>query len=57
MEELKKFCCAEVERAQQLQIDELSRQEEASRSTVNQFTVHIQELQDKVNSERSQGFP
>ena len=46
MEEMKKICCAEAERSQQLRIDELSRQDTESQSTVFQFTVHIQELQE-----------
>ena len=50
MKELKKFCCAEAERAKQLRIDEFCIQEKKSQSTVNHFTVQIQELQDKVNS-------
>ena len=33
-----------------MRIDELSRQEKESHSTVNQLTVQIQELQDKVDS-------
>ena len=33
-----------------MRIDELSTQEEESKSTVNQLVVQIQELQDKVNS-------
>ena len=41
MEELKKFCCTEAERAQQLRVDELSRQEGESQSAVHQ------EVQDK----------
>ena len=45
---LKKFCCTEAERAQQLRIDELV--DKKSQSTRNQLTVQIQELQDKVNS-------
>ena len=49
IEELKKFSCTETKRAQQLRIDELSWQEKESRSTVNQLTVQIQELQDKTN--------
>ena len=49
-EELKKFCCTETERAQQLRTDELSRQERESQPAVNLLAVHIQELQDKVNS-------
>ena len=50
MQDLKKLCCTEAERAQQLRIDELSRQEKESQSAVNQLTVQIQEFQDKVNS-------
>ena len=50
MEELKKFCRAEAERAKQLRIDQLCIQDKESQSTVNHFTVEIQELQDKVNS-------
>ena len=37
-------------RARQLRIDELSTQEEESKSTVNQLILHIQALPDKVNS-------
>ena len=44
------FCCTEAKRAQQLRIDELSRQEKESQSTVNQVMVQIQEVQGKVNS-------
>ena len=48
---LKKICRTEVERIQQLRMDEFYRQESrVSQSSVNQFTVQIQELQDKVNS-------
>ena len=50
MEDLKTLCCTEVERAQQLTIDELSLQEKECQSTVHQLTVQIRELQDKVNS-------
>ena len=49
-EELKKMCCTEAEKAKQLRRDELSIQERESKSTVNQPTVGIQELQEKVNS-------
>ena len=47
LEELKKLCCTEAERAK---IDEHSIQEKESQSTVNQLTVQIQELQDKVRT-------
>ena len=50
IEELKKLCCTEAERAKQVTIVELSVQEKQSQSTVNQLMVQIQELQDKVNS-------
>ena len=51
MEELKKICCTEAERTQRLRMDELSRQAlQESKSTVDQFTVQIQDVQDKVNS-------
>ena len=44
IEELKKFCCTEAGRANQLRIDELSTREKVSK------LVQIQELQGKVNS-------
>ena len=49
IEEKKKLCCTEEERAKQLRIDELSRQEKESQSAMNQQTVQIQKVQDKVN--------
>ena len=45
-----KNCCTEADRARQLRSDELSTQTEEKNSTVNQLTVQIQELQDKVSS-------
>ena len=45
IQEWKKMRCAEAGRAKQLRNDELSIQEEESKSTVNQFVVQIQELQ------------
>ena len=50
IEELRRICCTEAERARQLRSYELSTQKEESKSTVNQLVVHAQELQDKVNS-------
>ena len=44
------MCCTEGERAKQLRTDELSIQEKESQSTVNQLTVQVQELLDKVSS-------
>ena len=48
IEELKKLCCTEAEKAKQLRGDELAVQEQERKSTVNQFMVQIQELQHKV---------
>ena len=56
MKELKRFYCTRDERAQQLRLDELSRQRQ-SQSPVNQLTVQIQELHDMVSFfERFQGI-
>ena len=48
--ELRRICCTEAERAGHLRIDELSKQKEVSKSTVNQLMVQIQKLQDKMNA-------
>ena len=50
IEELKKMCCTDADRAKQLGIDEIATQEEESKSTVSQLMVQIQEVQGKVNS-------
>ena len=50
IEELRRTCCEEAERARQLNADELSLHQRGNPSTVNQFLAHIQDLQDKVNS-------
>ena len=50
MLKFQRICCAEAERARQLRIDELSMQQKENPSSVNQLTVQIQELQDKVNA-------
>ena len=50
IEELRRICCAEADRARRLKYDELSTQQKENPSTVNQLMVQIQELQDKVNS-------
>ena len=47
---MRKICCTEAERPQQVRVNELSRQERESQSTVNQLTVQIQGPQHKVNS-------
>ena len=44
------MCWTEAEKSKQLRIDELSNQEKESKSTVNQFMVQSQELQDNANS-------
>ena len=49
IEELRRICCEEAERARQLKIDELSIQQREYPSTVNQLLVQIQDVQDKVN--------
>ena len=50
MKELKEICCSEAERVQASRTDEFSRDElRRSQSTVNQRTVRIQELQDRIN--------
>ena len=50
IEELQRIFCVDTERARHLRCDEPSTQKEENNSTVNQFMVQIQELQDKVNS-------
>ena len=45
VEELQRVWCAEAERARHLRSDEFSTQEEST-SSVNQFIVQIQEMQD-----------
>ena len=54
LEELKMICYTEVERTQRLRVDEPDK----NSKKVNQFTVQIQEPQDKVNSlNDSRDFP
>ena len=50
IEELRKMCCAEAERARQLRSDEFSTQKDESKSTVVQLMLQIQELQEQVSS-------
>ena len=49
IDESRSICCAEADRARQ-SYDELSTQQEENPFTANQLMVHIQELQDTVNS-------
>ena len=50
IEELRRICCAEADRARQLKMDELSLQQKENPSTVSQLVAQIQEFPDKVNS-------
>ena len=50
IEELRRICCAEADRARQLKYDELSMRQKENLSTLNQLMAQIQELQDKVKS-------
>ena len=47
IEELRRICRAEADRARQLKLDELSMQQRENPSTVNQLLAQIQDLQDK----------
>ena len=50
IEELRRICCEETDRARQLRIDELSMQEERNPTTVSQLLTQIQDSQNEVNS-------
>ena len=50
IEELRRICCAEADRARQLKYDELSMQQKENLSTLILLKAQIQELQNKVNS-------
>ena len=49
LEELRRICCVEADRARQLKLDEPSVRQKENPFTVNQLMAQIQELQDKVN--------
>ena len=49
IEEYRRVCCEETDRARQKKIDELSMQQERTPSTVSQPLTQIQDLQNKVN--------
>ena len=49
IEELRRICCEETNRARQARIDELSTYQERNPTTVRQLLTQIQELQNKVN--------
>ena len=50
IEELRRICCEETDRARQARIDELSVHQERNPATVSQLLTQIRELQNKVNS-------
>ena len=50
IQELRRICCEETNRARQLRLDELSVQQERNPSTVSQLLTQIQDLQNKVDS-------
>ena len=50
IEELRRICREETERARQLRTDELDAQKKEELSTVNQLLSQIRTLQDKVNA-------
>ena len=49
IEEFRRICCEETDRARQARIDELSMQQERNSTTVSQLMTQIRELQNKVN--------
>ena len=50
IQELRRICCEETDRARQLRIDELSMQQERNPTIASQLLTQIQELKDNVNS-------
>ena len=50
MEELRRICCEQADRARQARIDELSMHQERYPTTVSQLLTQIQDVQNKVNS-------
>ena len=50
IEELRRICCEEADRARQAIIDELCMHQERNPTTGSQLLTQIQELQNKVNS-------
>ena len=50
IEELRRICCEEANRARQTRPDELSIHQERKPTTVSQLMTQIRELQNKVNS-------
>ena len=50
IEELRRSCCEETDRARQFRIDEVSMQQERNPTGGSQLLTPIQDLQNKVNS-------
>ena len=50
IEELRRICCEETDRARQARIDELTVHQVRNPTTVSQLLTQIQDLQNKVNS-------
>ena len=50
IEELRRICCEETQRARRLRIDELSMQQERNPTTVSQLLTWMQDSQNRVNS-------
>ena len=50
IEELRRICCEETDRARQIRIDEWSMQQDRIPTTVSLLLTQIQDLQNKVNS-------
>ena len=49
IEELRRTCCEQVDRARQAKNDELSVHQERNPTTVSQMMAQIRDLQNKVN--------
>ena len=50
IEELRRICCEETDRARQARIDELSMQQQRNPATVSQMKAQIRDFQNKVKS-------
>ena len=50
IEELRRICCEETDRARQARFDVLSMHQERNPTTVSQLLIQVQDLQNKVNS-------
>ena len=50
IEELRRRCCEESDRARQAKLDELSMMQQRDPQTVSQLLAQMRESQDKVNS-------